>query len=89
MMGYSENSRNQMLENAITMCLAALKRNGFIDFTERYIQGSSHVYKTFTLTAFDGERQLPKALRNEVLTVMDEKTLIAVSFEDIEKLPGT
>ena len=55
------------------MCLAALKRNGFIDFEERYISGSQHVYKTFTLTGFDGERELPNALRTEVLTVMDEK----------------
>ena len=88
MMGYSENSRNQMLENAISMCLAALKRNGFIDFEQKYIKGNSHVVKTFVLTKFDGERELPHALRTEVLTVMDEKTLISVSFDDIEKLPG-
>lgn len=88
MMGYSENSRNQMLENAIGMCLATLKRNGFIDFEERYIPGESHVRRTFTLTSFNGEKQLPAALRTEVLTVMDEQLLITVSFDDVEKLPG-
>lgn len=88
MMGYSKNGRNPNVETSIVMCLNVMKRNGFIDFEERYIKGASHVYKTYTLTSFDGQRKLPKALRTDILAMVSENRLITASFEEPVALPG-
>lgn len=88
MMGYSKDGRNPNLQTSIVMCLNVMKRNGFIDFEERYIKGSQHVYKTYTLTAFEGQRRLPPALRKDILTMVSENRLIAASFQEPVALPG-